>query len=449
MKKLITFIALILCIASVHADGNPATNRYVSGTNGIDINVYKTLTAYYASSGAGTQASPIVVSYIVAPDFDINTDVTVTPYGTAFTLSNFTLADAITSTGVAIQVTKTADGTIKYYQLIIKKIIKSSLPYGIHFGGAYPMNTTTTYNGWGYAVMGGTSTPQLTSTSQKFFLAFSPSAITDSLAFNIYASNNNAQTGLNIVVESSTDGSTWNTLTTFTSIALNSDVYTNRRKTLLLPINTQYVKFYYTAKGTDNINLNDFVVGDLPLSVSKTSITDLSYIGGAGPSPEQNFTLSALGLIGDITVTPPANFEISKTTETGFTTSPIVVTGSNGFLSGQTIFVRLAAGLSIANYSGNITLSSPGYTNSNVSLSGAVSITSILNITDKSDVYICPTANGVKISGKLANQTIEIFNILGKKLISTVGVDDENFIKLNSKGVHIIKVGNSAVKIVL
>ena len=449
MKKIIAFIAVILCIANVRADGNPATSRYVSGTNGIDINVYKTLTAFYASSGAGTQASPIVVSYIVAPDFDISKDVTVAPYGTAFTLSNFTLADAITPAGVAIQVTKTADGSIKYYQLIIKKIIKSSLPYGIHFGSTYPMNTTTTYNGWGYAVMGGTSTPQLTSTSQKFILAFNPSTITDSLAFNIYASNNNAQTGLNIIVESSTDGDTWNTLTTLTSIALNSDVYTNRRKALLLPLNTQYVRFYYTAKGTDNINLNDFVIGDLPISVSKTSITELSYIDGAGPSPEQSFTINALGLIGDITVTPPANFEISKTTGTNFTASPIAVTGSNGFLSSQTIFVRLASGLSAANYTGTITLTSPGYTSSNVSLSGVVSITSTITLTENQSLIVHPVVNGVNVSGELANQTIEIFDMLGKKLISTIGIDGENFIKLNSKGVHIIKVGNSAIKIVL
>src|SRR5665647_3178791 len=46
---------------------------------------------------------------------------------------------------------------------------------------------------------------------------------------------------------------------------------------------------------------------------SVTTLTGFTYSFGSGPSSEQSFTVSGTGLSRDITVTPPANFEISTT----------------------------------------------------------------------------------------------------------------------------------------
>src|ERR1035437_7585605 len=73
------------------------------------------------------------------------------------------------------------------------------------------------------------------------------------------------------------------------------------------------------------------------------------------PSAEQTYSISGTNLTANVTVIPPAGFEISKTTGSGFvnSTSSLVYTAAN-VMTGQTIYVRLNAG-STGSYSGSIT----------------------------------------------------------------------------------------------
>lgn len=108
------------------------------------------------------------------------------------------------------------------------------------------------------------------------------------------------------------------------------------------------------------------------ISISSSSFSGLNYDAGFGPSVEKIFTVNGNGLQSDITVTPPANFEISTTSATGFVSSPIVLTQSGGTLPTTPIYLRLKAGLTPTSYTGQIVLSSTNSPSKNVACSGTV-----------------------------------------------------------------------------
>jgi hypothetical protein len=120
-----------------------------------------------------------------------------------------------------------------------------------------------------------------------------------------------------------------------------------------------------------NIKLDAF--GSDPLiSIDGSSISGLTYFEGFGPSDEGDFSISGINLTENINVAAPANFEVSLTTGSGFGPS-VVLTEAAGEVASTTIFVRLAAGLGVNTYSGDITASSAGATDATISVAGNVS----------------------------------------------------------------------------
>ncbi|WP_191963368.1 YDG domain-containing protein [Flavobacterium luteum] len=89
-------------------------------------------------------------------------------------------------------------------------------------------------------------------------------------------------------------------------------------------------------------------------------------------SSVQTFTVAGTSLNGDITLTPPANFEISKTSSSaGFvdSTGSITVSPTNSTVAPTTIFVRFKPTAAIA-YSDNISVATANATTQNVAVSG-------------------------------------------------------------------------------
>ncbi|MBR3565932.1 MAG: choice-of-anchor D domain-containing protein [Paludibacteraceae bacterium] len=110
------------------------------------------------------------------------------------------------------------------------------------------------------------------------------------------------------------------------------------------------------------------------LTVSPTTITGLNYPVGSGPSEAQSFTVSGVGLTGNVTITAPTNFEVSKTSATSGFGSSVTLTPSSGTISTQTIWVRLASGLAQNTYgASNVTVAGGSATTINVSVTGTVS----------------------------------------------------------------------------
>ena len=131
----------------------------------------------------------------------------------------------------------------------------------------------------------------------------------------------------------------------------------------------------------DNITAKQVIVDDITwtayaagptITLSETALSSFSYIVGNGPSAEQTFTAAGTNLDADISIAATTNYEISKTSGTGYTT-PLTLTQSAGTVNATTIYVRLKAGLDVGDYnSQNITATSTDATTKTVTCSGSV-----------------------------------------------------------------------------
>lgn len=109
------------------------------------------------------------------------------------------------------------------------------------------------------------------------------------------------------------------------------------------------------------------------ITTSTDQLSGFHYAPGAGPSAQQQFTVSGVGLTSGITITAPANYEISALGGVDFGgTISMTIPASSGSVSPLTLYVRLKSGLSENTYTGNITVSSTGFTTKNIALSGKV-----------------------------------------------------------------------------
>ncbi|GEM_PF-1894148 len=109
------------------------------------------------------------------------------------------------------------------------------------------------------------------------------------------------------------------------------------------------------------------------ITVSPSSLTTFSYVVDNGPSNNLAFTVSGSNLTNHITITPPAQYEISLDGTNFFLTyGSITLVISGGAVAPTTIYVRLKENLPIGNYNQDITLSSFGAPDMTVSCSGSV-----------------------------------------------------------------------------
>lgn len=130
----------------------------------------------------------------------------------------------------------------------------------------------------------------------------------------------------------------------------------------------------YTS-GTGNQS-GRLIISGPSITVTPTSLTGFTYQEGSGPSTQQSFTVEGSTLSDDITVTPPANWEIATVSGGPFQTTPITLTESGGSVALTTIYTRMVSGLTAAGspYSGNIACTSTADAlTENVAVSGTVS----------------------------------------------------------------------------
>jgi hypothetical protein len=150
------------------------------------------------------------------------------------------------------------------------------------------------------------------------------------------------------------DANSLNTLPTFTNVptTLATDFRLNTQmsgdNTLLTTVPTDFEGITRTTP-----TMGAWENGFVSLAPSRY----FTYIVGKGPSAEQMFIINASGLTADMTITPPADFEISPVSGGIFTLSPITIKHTGGIIN-DTIYIRLKAGLAVGPYSGNIALKS-------------------------------------------------------------------------------------------
>ena len=171
-----------------------------------------------------------------------------------------------------------------------------------------------------------------------------------------------------------------------------------------------HIGFKYTCTETeaagwevDDIIMVGFTSATI-LTASTQSLDGMTYITGYGPSAQQSFNITGTNLTSNVTLTMAGtDFEMSATGGDNFTAQPtITLTPAAGTVE-QTIFVRLAEGLDVNDYSSSITIGSE-LDDITVTLAGTVEeqgdnwnrIMSVSDITDGASVIIAARYNDVE-----------------------------------------------------
>jgi hypothetical protein len=148
------------------------------------------------------------------------------------------------------------------------------------------------------------------------------------------------------------------------------------RQSAVAPLGTNSATIQISATGatSSTVNVSGTVNPPVPSIVpSTTSLTGFSaYVGN--PSPAQNFNVSGVNLVANVTATAPAGYEISLNNIT-FAPS-LILPQSGGTLINQPvyIYVRITAAAPLGPVNGTLTLTSTNAVTQNVSLSGMVTV---------------------------------------------------------------------------
>ncbi|WP_460575043.1 YDG domain-containing protein, partial [Flavobacterium koreense] len=120
------------------------------------------------------------------------------------------------------------------------------------------------------------------------------------------------------------------------------------------------------ASSQNNVVLNGYTeLAPPPAIAASGTLSALSTVYGT-PSSETSFSVSGTYMQAGILVTPPAGYEVSLSSGSGFGST--VTVGAAGTISSTPVYVRLSATASVINspYSGDIVLSSSNATSVNV-----------------------------------------------------------------------------------
>jgi pectin methylesterase-like acyl-CoA thioesterase len=127
----------------------------------------------------------------------------------------------------------------------------------------------------------------------------------------------------------------------------------------------------HSSTGATSVNVTVSGVVTPPPSVTVTGTLNAFSQTVGTPSAAQTYTISGTNIIGTITITPPANYQVSSNGGAAWfsNTSPLVLTPASGTVAVTTISVRLNANAA-GSYSGDISNATTGATAINVAVTG-------------------------------------------------------------------------------
>lgn len=161
--------------------------------------------------------------------------------------------------------------------------------------------------------------------------------------------------------------------------------------------NTEIITASSTNAVNKTVTCNGNVLTAPNITISTSTLSNFGYVFGNGPSAEQStLTVSGTNLIGNITVSAPTNYEISKTSGIGYASS-LTFTPTSGSVSVQTVYVRLKTGLNIGSYNESIAFTSSSAVTRYVNCEGAVSTSTIIVSTTTLAGFIYNSGSGLPL----------------------------------------------------
>ena len=293
---------------------------------------------------------------------------------------------------------------------------------GLNGGGSTGLSSIITSPAC-LAIVGGAASP--TANGKSMVFKVNMSAYQNLI---ISYATQKTSTGFNSQVwEYSTNGTTWFPIGTISTIPAAFAVQTLTAISGLNGISNALVRLTVTgatnATGNnrlDNIQFNATLIPVPTLTASPSSITNLNYTTGNGASTASSYTLSGSNLTptaGDITVTAPANFEISKTgVITEFfdnLTVPYTISALN-----TTIYGRLKAGLAENTYSDTIRHSGGG-----VSIATLPKVRVSGSVTNVPPPVITTTGTSTAFSTFVGNPSVsQSYTVSGVNLLNDITI---------------------------
>jgi hypothetical protein len=169
-----------------------------------------------------------------------------------------------------------------------------------------------------------------------------------------------------------------------------------------------------TGAANQQLSLSGTVTVRPVITISPTTLNGFTYKFAQGPSVQQSFVVTGTNLAGNVTLTPPANYQISLTSGSGFVSTPISVAPSGGTLN-RTVYVRLRSNLGVDNYNENLTASSLYAETKTLMLQGTVTLSPTISLSHTMlSTFIYTTGTGP--SGE------QSFIVYGKELTGNVTV---------------------------
>lgn len=207
------------------------------------------------------------------------------------------------------------------------------------------------------------------------------------------------------------------------------------------------------SSGSDlskNIALSGYVTGLSEINVSTPTISGFSYWVGNGPSNQQSFTVSANGLLSDLTINAPAGFELSNNEGSNFSGSnSLQLSQLNGKVLSTTIYVRLVAGLGVNTYLGQVGVSSNGIASKYISLNGNVLLSTNISGANSNQVKVYSNSKNIIVQGVEKNETVELFSFSGKLLQVVKSTGETLELPVQDNSVYIVRINSKAYKVVL
>lgn len=209
------------------------------------------------------------------------------------------------------------------------------------------------------------------------------------------------------------------TYTNNTSVTLNLN-YSGDFDANITNFNVSVSKDILTSgNGGTNLSSNNITLTALTESLSVGTITAFADQAVNTVSSEKTFTV--FGTVrGDVTLVPPAGFEISTQTGVSFVaTNPITLSPTGTSLSSTAIYVRFKP-TAITGYSGNITAASAGVSDATVAVSGT-------GIAPANPAFTATAVSASAIqftasANSNSNEIVVVFNTSGSFTAPTNGV---------------------------